>query len=186
MGDSAIKCTNCDKPIPAGLLDSPVLISCSKCGTRMLVAAFPALFRMPQGPSSGDRIITDNEASCFFHSSRRAEVPCDGCGRFLCSLCNIQIGAQHLCASCIEAGTKPVSSRKLELDTRRPMYDSVALVLAILPTIITPLIALYIAVRHWSSPGSVIGRARGKWIIAIVLAVLQLTLWVLFFMARFT
>ena len=185
MGNHAITCTNCDKPVSPELLNSPDLIRCSQCGTRMLVAAFPALLRAPQRPSPGDRIFADGEASCFFHSTRRAEVPCDGCGRFLCSLCNIQLGTQHLCPSCVEAGTKPTSSRKLQLDSKRPMYDGVALVLAIIPTIITPLIALYLAVRHWSAPGSVIGRSRWKWILAIIISLAQLAMWALYFLGKY-
>ena len=31
----------------------------------------------------------DGEASCYFHAHKRAAVPCDGCGRFLCSLCDL-------------------------------------------------------------------------------------------------
>ena len=33
-------------------------------------------------------------------------LACDNCGRFLCSLCDVDIGAGHQCPACLESGKR--------------------------------------------------------------------------------
>ena len=69
-------------------------------------------------------------AACFFHARKRAAVPCDRCGRFLCRLCDLDFGdGRHLCPECLRAGRG--AGGMPELVNERPVRDRVALLLAV-------------------------------------------------------
>jgi len=149
------------------------------------VDAFPALFQEHEKGQSGENTILENESSCFYHTKKRAVVPCAVCGRFLCALCNIEFNGQHLCPQCLEVGEKKRKMKSLE--TQRVLYDDIALSLAIIPaifvwpTLITAPMSLFIAIRHWKTPLSIIPRTKIRFIIAIVLSGLQITGWMFLF-----
>lgn len=124
----------------------------------------------------------DGEASCFFHEGKKGETICDLCGRFLCSLCDIHITGKHLCPPCLEHARK---NRALDcLDDRRVLYDSAALALAVLPlifiypTLITAPASLYVAIRYWRAPLGIVRKRRVRYLIAVVLASLQILAWI--------
>ncbi len=124
----------------------------------------------------------DDQASCFYHSQKKAVIPCDNCGRFLCALCDVELGGKHLCPACLETGKK--KGRIIDLERHRVLYDAAALKLAIYPvlmfwfTLFTAPIALYLAIRHWNSPGSIVGRTRIRSVLAIMLSGLQILAWI--------
>jgi hypothetical protein len=69
-----------------------------------------------------------------------------------------------------------------ELDTSRVLYDWMALFLAIVPAMVTPLVTFYLAVRHWNAPGGLLKPAsRAVWTIACVLAAVQIIAWCIYF-----
>ncbi len=146
----------------------------------MKVAVFPALLRGIDPGKSGD-VVIDEEAGCFYHPGKKAEVACDYCGRFLCSLCDLELGGKHLCPTCLEAGRK--KGRITNLERHRTLYDSVALRLSLFPlilpwfTLLTAPIALYLAISRWNAPTSVVGRGKGRLKVAIVLSGLQILAW---------
>ena len=43
-----------------------------------------------------DALLSEGESSCFYHPNKRAVVPCDQCGRFLCTLCRVDFGQRVL------------------------------------------------------------------------------------------
>jgi hypothetical protein len=69
------------------------------------------------------------------------------------------------------------------LVTGRTLYDHVALVLATLPvltiwlTLVTAPMAIYMALRHWNSPSSLLRRSRIRFVLAIILGALQIAGW---------
>jgi hypothetical protein len=108
------------------------------------------------------------------------------CGRFLCALCAVELHGQHLCPNCLETGKEKGKLKSLE--NHRTLYDAIALRLAIYPmilfffwffTIITAPIALFVAIRYWNAPSSIVPRTKIRSIAAIVLASLQILLWIL-------
>jgi len=126
----------------------------------------------------------DDEASCFYHPDKQAVIPCDSCGRFLCSLCDLELDNMHLCASCLETSQE---KRKIKnLENHRTLYDSVALHLAVLPvliwftTIITAPVAVFLAIRHWKTPSSIIRRTKIRLILAMLIAGGQIVGWTAF------
>ena len=80
-----------------------------------------------------------------------------------------------------------------QFESSRTRYDSLALTLAIVPllifyfTIFTAPAALFIAIRYWNAPPSIVGRlgTRVRLIIAIVAATLEIVMWVVLFSMMF-
>jgi hypothetical protein len=104
-------------------------------------------------------------------------------------LCNLELNGQHLCPACLETGKTKGKLKNLE--NHRTVYDNVALALAIFPllifylTLITAPLTLYLAIRYWHAPTSIIPRrTKLRLVIAMVLAALQILGWiVLLYMA---
>jgi len=141
------------------------------------VTVYPAIERSTSG-ALPEALHTESEASCFYHPQSRAVLPCDECGRFLCRLCELDVGGRHLCPGCFDAG---VRERKIEgVETRRTMYDSIALALATLPALmIWPAVfgapaSLYYVMRYWSAPGSLVPRTRFRFYVAGLLALSEI------------
>ena len=185
MNTYSIPCTKCNKPIPYQLYNTSELVDCPSCGVSLQVEVFPAMLKEREKGQSGENIIIENESSCFFHPKKRAVVPCAECGRFLCALCDIEFNGRHLCPQCLEVGEKKRKMKSLE--TQRVLYDDIALALAIIPvifiwpTVITAPMSLFIAIRHWNSPLSIIPRTKVRFIIAMGISSLQITGWAFLF-----
>ena len=69
------------------------------------------------------------------------------------------------------------------LDNVRPLYDNLALAVAlapvvlVFPTPITAPMAVYIALRRWRSPGSLVPRTKVRFWLALLLALAQIVAW---------
>lgn len=181
MSPSLLRCTQCNAVLPESLLNQPDLRPCPSCNAELQVEVFPALFRPTVFGQAGETVMMEGESSCFYHPTKRAVRTCDGCGRFLCALCDCELHGQHFCPTCLEVGRK--KGRITRLEHRRTLYDNIALSLAILPllifyfTLVTAPMALYMAIRYWNAPGSIVHRTRVRYVIAIILASLQVGGW---------
>ena len=186
-------CTGCGAALPAEAVGAGPPVPCSGCGARIGVDVFPALFSPLREGRGADPIAADTEAGCFDHPGKKAVVPCDACGRFLCSLCDLEFQERHYCGRCLEAGA--ARGRFEALITERIRYDRLALSLAVLPpltivffylTVFTAPAALYVAIRRVRSPGSLVHRSRWLMLLAALLATAQIAAWALLaaFLAR--
>jgi hypothetical protein len=128
--------------------------------------------------------LVEGEASCFYHPEKKAAVPCQACGRFLCGLCDCELQGKHFCPGCLETGRE--KGKMQNLQNQRTLYGNIALALAVWPvvlvfgvyfTIFTAPMALYVAIRYWNAPLSLVGRTRARHVIAIVLGTLQIVGW---------
>jgi hypothetical protein len=143
---------------------------------------FPAALRPPRPGSVGEAVVIDGEASCFYHPGKKAVVPCEACGRFLCAVCDVEMNGEHFCPACIESGKK--KGRMQKLQNRRTLYDSIALAVALVPLIVWPLtlisapIALWFSIRHWNAPRSIVPRTRWRMVVAALIALLQIGGWI--------
>ena len=131
--------------------------------------------------------MLEGESSCFYHPQKKATVPCAACGRFLCAMCDCLLDGEHFCPSCLEAGK---SKGKIKsLDNRRMRYDNIALGLAAAPilifyfTILTAPLTLYVVIRYWKAPRSLVGRNSFRFVLAAILAVLEIAGWAAIFIA---
>jgi hypothetical protein len=183
MAESAanvLYCTKCQYELPAFLFRIEGPRPCPSCGAIIQGFLFPAFFESRLS-KPGEALLIDTDASCFYHPQKRAEVTCEYCGRFLCALCEVQIDGKRLCPPCIEAGKQ--KGRIKSLENRRVLYDSIALSLSIVPllifyvTFVTAPISLYMAIRYWNKPTSILHRGKWRFVLAILFSSSQIAGW---------
>ncbi len=176
-----VLCPNCNNGLPSSLLRTEsVSTVCSACSADLTVEVFPALFRTAAKVDVGT--LAEDEAGCYEHPNKRAVALCNSCGRFLCGLCEVEVGGNTWCPECL--GTDSSLRPKLPaLETHRTLYDSMALALATWPVFIffyacvfTAPAALYVAVRYWKAPSSLVPRNKWRFVAAILIALTQLGL----------
>ena len=154
---------------------------CSHCQTNLRLLVFPVAVAPLSTPSPNPN-SSEGEATCFYHSNKQAHVPCTACGRFLCTVCDLDFRGEHWCPSCMkqqaEAQAMPVFQRG------RMRFDSLALVLVtfpaifIYPTLLTAPISLFLSIRHWNEDPGFLPRTRLRKYLAIFLAVVQISFWI--------
>src|SRR5258708_32295316 len=105
MTSSGVLCSRCSQPLPPELWSGEEGRSCPFCHAPVVVKVFPAYAKSAIG-SIPQRLAADTEASCFYHPQNRASTPCEECGRFLCSLCTLEIPGAKLCPVCFEASVR--------------------------------------------------------------------------------
>jgi len=115
-----ITCPHCSADIPA---DSEWQ-SCPHCQKWLQIRVWP-LVRQNTGAVSA----LSEHATCFFHPDKAFQACCQRCGRFVCALCDLQLGAEHVCPTCFERGRADsgVEAGKAEWRYRDVLYDSIAL-----------------------------------------------------------
>jgi hypothetical protein len=188
--NSPVQCPKCRASLWEGIFNQPELSPCPACGVPLQVEIFPALFRKINPGPSAEAVLVEGESSCFYHPQKKAVLPCDGCGRFVCALCDCQLNGQHFCPACLETGR--TKGKIKGLDNQRMLYDSIALSLAIYPllifyfTLITAPMALFIAIRYWRSPPSLVHRSKIRFVAAIILSSLQIAGWAFLFVTLAT
>jgi hypothetical protein len=190
MQSPLVQCPKCRAWLLEGVFNRPDLVPCPTCGVPVQIEVFPALFRPLATGREGEVVMVEGESSCFYHPNKKAVLPCQGCGRFLCALCDCELHGQHFCPACLEAGKTKGKIKSIE--NERTLYDSIALALAIVPmlifylTFITAPMALFVAIRYWNKPRSIVHHTRLRYILAIVLAGLQIAGWVAMIVAMST
>ncbi len=176
-----INCPKCRKPLSDKQFNTRGMTKCPSCETPIHVDAFPARFQSATPGSTGETLFTDDEASCFYHSQKKAVVHCHQCGRFLCALCDLELNGQHFCAACLESGKKKGKIKTLE--NHRTLYDSLALQLALYPllifylTLLSAPATIFVAIKYWNAPTSILPRSKIRFIAAILFAVIELAGW---------
>jgi hypothetical protein len=180
MTTAEVSCTKCKAVLPGTLFNLPDLTPCPSCASPIQVEIFPAFFRRIAPGRGAEAMLDETESSCFYHPQKKAILPCEGCGRFLCALCDCELDGRHYCPSCLEAGRTKGKIKNLE--NHRVLYDDMALALAILSFVppiiyfcwITAPLSLYLAIRHWKTPTSIVHRTKARFVFAIVIAVLEI------------
>jgi hypothetical protein len=157
---------------------------CPQCESTLWIDVFPALFRQTTPGQNAEIALVDGESTCFYHSAKRAVLPCHGCGRFLCALCDCELNGEHFCPGCLEVGKAKGKIKNLE--NRRTRYDSIAFSLAVLPvatiafwflTIVTAPLALFTSIRYWNAPLSIVRHSRIRFVLASAVAVVEIAVW---------
>jgi hypothetical protein len=111
-----------------------------------------------------------DQATCFFHPDKAFQACCQRCGRFVCALCDLQLGAEHVCPTCFERGrgSPGAEAGRAEWRYRDVLYDSIAVTVgwgwilfwpsfvAALPTVI------FLHVKYRKAPRSYL-IARSGW-----------------------
>jgi hypothetical protein len=144
---------------------------------------FQAFYRLTDPGGAGKSIMEQGQAECYNHPGRQAKVACSQCGRLLCELCEVELQGRSLCFSCLKSNRG--KQKEVGVDNQRTLYDSIALALAtvpilfIFPTVITAPAAVYVTLRYWKQPVSVLPRSRWRSILALILAGGQIAGWII-------
>ena len=176
-----VSCTKCKAPLPGHIFRAGDNGQCPSCNVQIAADAYPALKLLPGSTSAGTAPVMDDQAGCYFHPNRLAETICESCGRFICSLCRLDLRETPICPSCLESGMEKESFNTLI--GKRYLWDRFAWHLAIIPAIIFPLwiitapATMYICIRRWNSATSLTGRTKIRYIAAFLFAVIELIVW---------
>ena len=93
---SRLLCTRCHQGLPAEDWNATELRRCRSCGALYKAITFTALLR-ERRPVQPAQPGVEGDATCFYHSRKKAVTPCDNCGRFLCALCEIEFRGERWC-----------------------------------------------------------------------------------------
>ncbi len=182
-----LRCDKCQTPLPGSAVNTHVPVACPACGVAMVAEVFPAFARPAARGRTSEALASAEDAGCFYHPHKKAVVPCDDCGRFLCALCDLELDGRHVCPTCVEAAR--VAGKSLRAGGQRTLHDQVALTVLFggmavglitvgFATVITAPIALFLVIRYWNEPArSPVPRTRARLIVAGVLALLQIAGW---------
>jgi hypothetical protein len=98
--------------------------TCPYCDKQLFIRIWP-VFR----PNTNAAVALSDQATCFFHPDKAFQACCQRCGRFVCALCDLQLGAEHVCPTCFERGrgNPGADPGKAEWRHRDVLYDSIAL-----------------------------------------------------------
>jgi hypothetical protein len=115
-----VVCPHCSLDIPA---DSEWK-RCPYCQKRLQIRIWP-LVRQNNNAATA----LSEQATCFFHPDKAFQACCQRCGRFVCALCDLQFGADHVCPACFERGRADsgVEVSTAEWRYRDVLYDSIAM-----------------------------------------------------------
>lgn len=174
-------CSSCRQPLSATLCNGETPLRCPHCSIWLQAEIFPAMLRPLRETGRNGALAADGEASCFYHPDKQAATVCASCGRFICSLCEIELAGRRLCPGCLEQGRQ--SEQINELITRRTLHDSIALSTALLPLLIWPVTlltaptAFFLAIYAWRKPTSILPRTKIRLIAALLFSTLQMLGW---------
>lgn len=174
-----LRCPRCQNVLPQ--LHAEHLLPCPTCRLEVQTLVFPAWFKTFAPAPVGQQVISEGESSCFYHPTKQAAVPCDACGRFLCSLCDCEVQGQHYCPGCVSAATS--KGRMVLFERSRTNHDSVALSLAAFSLLLGPFAlivgptAIFWALWFWRRPGSLLPRTKVRSILAIIIGLATTVGW---------
>ena len=181
-----IACPKCSQALSENILNSSSLVQCNACSVQLRAEVFPAIDRLHETGSFNESVTTTSEAGCFYHPDKKALAHCAVCGRFLCALCDLEINDQHLCAACLAVGQK--KNTIVNLENHRILYDKIALFLSIVPftfilwifSVITIPATIFVTIRYWKTPCSIMSGSKLRFMLAIIFAGLQIVGWAMF------
>jgi hypothetical protein len=100
--------------------------SCPYCGKKLQISIWTVV-----RSNTNATVALSEQATCFFHPDKAFQACCQRCGRFVCALCDLQLGAEHICPACFERGRgnsgAGAEAGKAEWRHRDVLYDSIAL-----------------------------------------------------------
>ena len=181
---NSINCPRCSTLLTTDIFTESSDSFCPRCGLEITGRVFPRFFNNFKGETTSVEASSDNESSCFFHPEKLAVSHCSECGRFLCSLCELNIEGSILCPACLE---RLDQEKRLKTFTNQvTFWDSITLSMAILPmliwflTIITaPLTLIYIWRHFKDNRNYIIPRKRWRFYLAGLIAGAQITGWII-------
>jgi len=196
-----VRCTACGYELaPAAFMGGPSS-KCPSCRRIITALLLPAVYKVQgaQPPPLFETPPAPGEAVCFYNPNRRATKVCDHCGVFVSDAWAAKWGTETVCLKCLEK--LRTKEKDIRFEAKRNLWDNIALacsigpfvlagallmtlvgypfaILSLLLTFITAPAAIFIALRFWKAPRSLVPRGRMRLYFALVLSVLQVAGWV--------
>jgi hypothetical protein len=156
IAPSFVSCPNCTGDV-ASVETKRGWQNCPYCEKRLQIRIWPVVRQNTNAAAA-----LSDQATCFFHPDKAFQACCQRCGRFVCALCDLQLGAEHVCPTCFERGraNSGVEAGKAEWRHRDVLYDSIAVtvgwgwilfwpvIVAAIPT------AIFLHVKYRKAPRS--------------------------------
>jgi hypothetical protein len=162
---------------------------CPYCEKQLQIIFWPLVRQ-----NNSAAMAVSDEATCFFHPDKAFQACCQRCGRFVCALCDLQLGAEHVCPTCFERGraASGMEPGKAEWRYRDVLYDSIALTIGwgwilFWPVFVVALpAAIFLHVKFRKTPRSyLIPRSGWRfWVAYVGLAWVPLLISLSFFAVR--
>ncbi len=170
-------CSNCKTQVPIEDLNTGKYNHCPGCNTSTKITVFPMLTDKQQASPSALNTLS-GESSCFNHSEKKAVRACSTCGRFLCTLCNLEIDGNNICPDCLSSGKRKKTINVL--DNRFTRYDSIMIALVFVPILVFPFLfftapgVILFSIWSWRKPVSLFPKNMAKTILAIIFATIEI------------
>lgn len=196
-----VRCPACGYGMADALFLRSAAAICPTCGKEVRPTLLAALYKSPLAtpPSLPEEPPGPGETACFYNPARRATKCCDHCGVFVSDSWAAQWGGQTVCLKCLEE--LRAKSKDPRFEARRTLWDNIALGFAVGPwalavvfvativlygfaffcillTVVTAPAAVFIALRYWNAPRSLVPRGHGRLVWALLLSLLQVGGWV--------
>ncbi len=189
---SSILCLGCRSPLPLDVAQGGKRkVVCTRCRLPAEILLFSAFYREDENRHAVLQALT-GDATCFNHPERQALSVCDNCGRLLCGVCSIAFNERTLCAACLHREQAQAERDGKGFNARRSRFDQMALTAIVVSVFVWPLsfvtasYALYLSVRHWRTPLSLLPYSRWRFVVASLMAIGILAGWAvaIFFIVR--
>jgi len=175
MVTATVFCPICCVPIDAESTSE----LCRGCGTELEIAVSPV--PRSKGDAIAGAIAGEGDARCRYLPELKAETVCDSCGALLSEKAGAHWGTKVYCLPCVH---RLRDSDEIEegggLLGKLLIYDNLALLLVTLLaplSLLTAPVALYLLIRYRKAPRGIVPRSAGRWWLALVVAVISLSLW---------
>ena len=177
MRSTILRCSACDRALSLPDAAGTEVLACRNCGNTTRIWLFPALF-VEKNADVAQHVVDEGHSSCMNHPTKKATTVCDGCGKYLCALCDIDWNGEHRCAHCIEHQKN--ASKDNALRTEYIHYDRIVLmlVLAAIPAhmfligVLFSPVAVFIAWRYWNEPWRPVPYRKWGMIVYVSLALM--------------
>ena len=131
--------------------------TCPYCEKRLQIRVWGAVRQNTNAAAA-----LSSQATCFFHPDKAFQACCQRCGRFVCALCDLQLGAEHVCPTCFERGRANAcpEAGAAEWRQRDVLYDSIAATIGWIWILFWPVFvaalpaAIFLHVKYRKAPRS--------------------------------
>lgn len=167
----------------------------SHVGSEHDIQLFPAVVqrieRKMRAHKVSDPFVGGDVATCFFHTKREAVAVCEVSGRMICDLCKTEYDGKVVSFDVLSGLVESTSGKKkknanfvVSKPKQYVRWDDICLALAIFPlifffvTVLTAPAVLVLTLMNWrKGPTSPIRKTRFRYIVACLIALIQITFW---------
>lgn len=154
VAPESVICPSCQGRVTPAETET-VRQKCPYCQKQLQIRVWPVVRQNTNAAAA-----LSDQATCFFHPDKAFQACCQRCGRFVCALCDLQLGAEHVCPTCFERGRADsgAGAGKAEWRHRDVLYDSIALTIGwawilFWPAVVAAIPAvIFLHVKHRKGP----------------------------------